>query len=87
MTATCGHLGQKRADRPAIGADGEVFLGEHLIEGDAVGVEKGALEDGLGHLEADEVVEGLGSVALLHHFEDVEAELGLQMGFAGRRRR
>src|SRR4051812_49259327 len=74
-----GHLRQERAHGFAIGADGEVFLGEHLVEWDAIGVEEGALEDGLGYLEADEVVEGLRRIAPLHHLENVEAELGLQM--------
>ena len=47
-----GHLRQQAADGLAIGADGEVFVGEDQVEGQAVGVLEGAFEDRLGDLRS-----------------------------------
>ena len=73
-----GHPGQQSADGFAIGPDGEVFLGEDEVEGKAVGVLEGALEDRLRNLKADEVVEGFGGIALLHTSR-TSKPIGLQM--------
>ena len=74
----CGAWNQS-ADVVAIGIDGFIEIAEQGIEFDAVGFLEGALEKRLGNLETDEIVVGVGGVALFGDFEDIEAKFGFQM--------
>ena len=72
-------LGDERADVVAVGIEGAIEIAEDAAERDAVGFLKGALEQRRGDFEADEIAVGVGGVALLGDFEDVEAEFGFQV--------
>ena len=74
-----GHLGNDRADGMPERPEGEVEAGEHVLQFEAVGLDEGALEQLLRHLEADEVVVRLGRVVAAGHLEHVEAELDPQV--------
>ena len=78
-----GHGRDDGGDGAAIGADGEVFVLEDVGDGDAVGLLKGAVEEGFGDLEADEVAVVFLRVVALGDLDDVEAELGAEMGDGG----
>ncbi len=81
------HFGDDGGDGAAIGADGEVFVLDDVADGEAVGFEEGALEEGFGDLEADEVAVVVLRVVALGDLDDVEAELGADVGGGVFRRR
>lgn len=73
-------LGDEAADGAAVAGDGEVFVFHDGVDADTVGLLEGAFEEILGDLEADEVAVVLLGVATVGDLDDVEAELGAEVG-------
>jgi hypothetical protein len=63
------------ADGVAEGANGEIEVGEGVLERDAVGDGEGAFEERAGDFKADEVVEGLRGEAIASDLGDVEVTM------------
>ena len=74
-----GHLRNQPADRETIRADGQILVGKHVFQFHSVDHGKDPLQQGLGHLESDEIVVLLRRVTILRHLRHVEPELSFQM--------
>jgi len=75
-----GGLWDEGADVVAVGIEGAIEIREDAAERDAVSFLEGALEEGIGDFEADEIAVGVGSVTFLGDFEDVKTEFSFEMG-------
>jgi hypothetical protein len=75
-----GHLWNQPADRVTIRADRQILVSEHVFQLHPVPDGKDPLQQGLRHLEPDEVVVVLRRITILRNLYHVESELRFQMG-------
>ena len=78
-----GHLRNDAADCVAERAECKIDAEKDIFEFDPVGLQEGAFKYRLRYFESDEVVVRLGRIVLLCDVDDVEGELGFQVGRRG----
>src|SRR3974390_3321136 len=74
-----GHFRNHTADRPPKSPYRQIFIRNHRIERNAVGILEGTFQHRLRNLEADEVVIAIRSVAVLGDLRHIEAKLCADM--------
>ena len=74
-----GHFRDQPADGETIGTDREILVRKHIFQLHSVHDGKDPLQQGLGHLESDEIVVLLRGVTILRDLHRVESELCFQM--------
>ena len=74
-----GHLRDQPADRETIRTHCQILVGQHVFQLHSVHDGKGPLQQGLGHLESDEIMVLLRRIAILRDLYRVEPKLYFQM--------